>query len=161
MSDCVGRCCRAAHGTLLIAKTQRVNGAFSVQRFNGAFGDFMRVGFVRVPRTIRLFGKTGDDDSVLLHLSTVASMPLVGNRALIFFSRMRRYPSVIATVGFLISSNSCHCVLDNSLLNMRLGSLHSRPMNCVNMGSVFPLSFRRFVSYIKVGNAVVKSLHRT
>ncbi len=161
VSNCVEGCCRAARGTLLMAKTQRVNGAFSVHRFKGSFGDFIRVGFIRGPNTIRLFGKTGDDSSVLLQLSTFAPVPLVGKRALVFFSRIRGYPRVIATVGFLISRKSCHCVLDNSLLKIRLGSLHSRPIKCVNIGSVCPLSFRRFVSYMNIDSIIVRSLRST
>lgn len=106
-----------------------------------------------------MFRRTLSTSDVVRDLATCLHVPLRPNGALVLFSRVRRYPTTHATVGFLIRSKHFSCIRANSLLNIGAHRVASCPIKFRRRLHVCPLSFRRFYVTGNIRRRALSVLH--
>lgn len=78
--------------------------------------------------------------------------------ALVFLSRVRRYPGTEYTVGFLIRSNEFSCVRSKSLLKIQCGRIPSCTMKFRRVMCVCPVGFGRCLATGKMRRSALGAL---
>lgn len=130
-----------------MGKTERVKGARSVGRFTGrGCNGVIDVGFMLRPGCGAVLDSKCTIRSVVGGVSVVsASGGFVRKSALVVFSRLRRFPSVTATLGSFGVSKEFSIVYDNSLLKVGCEGVRDGDIKCGASCRVFSVSFRRFL----------------
>lgn len=118
-----------------------------MERFNGGcFGSIYCVGFRRGSELRDVFTNSLSPRFVVRRLSVCRKGPVGPRAALVMFSRIRRVPHTLASLGcFYRRTPRCTVYYTNSLLNVTLRRNASFPIKGASFLRLCPLAFGRFL----------------
>ena len=143
---------------LLIDGARKVGKTSSIREFGKRFSSFIEINFEKQPKAVLLFTKLNGAKDLLARLSLLTDKNFTKGETLIFFDEVQLCPEVITYIKFLVDEGSYSYILSGSYLDRTISSLRSVPVGYLTIKRMFPLTFREFVSNLRINSKILDSL---
>lgn len=152
---------KSTRNALLVTGGRQIGKTFSIRQFGKTFKSFVEINFIDKPEAVELFKGAKNSSDVLLRLSTIASVPLIKGKTLIFFDEVQECPDIVSAIKFLVEEGSYRYILSGSLLGVELKDLRSEPVGFLGIKDMFPLDFEEFISCLGINVSVIDAIRES
>lgn len=133
---------------LLLQGARQVGKTWLVEQFGrNEYQHLIYLNFEQNPELHTLFRKQLDPEKIIINIGLLQGRKIIADDTLIFFDEIQVAPEVLTSLKYFCEqAPQYHIIAAGSLLGVSIGKQSSFPVGKVNFLTLFPLSFREYLT---------------